>query len=106
MTVSRDELKKVTALARLELSKEETEVLARDCQTILDYFEIVKKADTNDAQPAGILESPSPLREDSVDPDRLNRRLAEIAPAWREGYFVLPRLPALDSNALDEDDGL
>ena len=67
--------------------------------------EIVKKADTKDAQPTGALENPASLREDSLDCDPLERRLDEIAPAWREGYFVLPRLPALDLGALDEDDG-
>jgi len=105
MTASRGELEKVAELARLELSREETEVLTRDCQAILDYFEIVKKADTKDAQPAGALENRAPLREDSVDCDPLERRLEEVAPAWREGYFALPRLPALDLDTLDADDG-
>ncbi|MEE9133725.1 MAG: Asp-tRNA(Asn)/Glu-tRNA(Gln) amidotransferase subunit GatC [Gemmatimonadota bacterium] len=104
MRISRSELERIAELASLELSEEEAERLTRDCQAILEYFEIVRGADTGDAAPAGPLEHAGPPREDSADCDPLRRRLDEIAPAWREGYFVLPRLPAMDADIPAESD--
>jgi aspartyl-tRNA(Asn)/glutamyl-tRNA(Gln) amidotransferase subunit C len=97
MTIDRTDLERIAELARLQLSEEELRKFTRDCQAILAYFEAIRGLDVTDAAPAGALENPTPMREDSVGGDRLERAPAEIAPAWREGYFVLPRLPAMDA---------
>ncbi|UCC47957.1 MAG: Asp-tRNA(Asn)/Glu-tRNA(Gln) amidotransferase subunit GatC [Gemmatimonadota bacterium] len=99
MTIDRTDLEKIAQLARLELSEEELRRLTRDCQAILAYFEAIRRLDVTDAAPAGALENPAPMREDCVGGDRLERAPADIAPVWREGYFVLPRLPAMDVEA-------
>lgn len=96
MTIERSDLEKVAELARLELAEDEVEALTRDCRAILDHFEAVRAIDLSGVEPAGALERPAPLREDRVDHDRLERLLEEMAPAWREGYFVLPRLRAME----------
>lgn len=97
MTVDRMDLERIAELARLRLSEEELLRLTRDCQAILAYFEAIRSLDVSDAAPVGTLEKPTPVREDCVGGDRLERAPAEIAPAWRDGYFVLPRLPAMDA---------
>jgi aspartyl-tRNA(Asn)/glutamyl-tRNA(Gln) amidotransferase subunit C len=96
MTIERRDVEKVAALARLELEDDELEALTRDCRSILEFFEAIRDVDVKRATPEGALEHPTPARDDRVDHDPLERRPAETAPDWREGYFVLPRLPALD----------
>ncbi|UCC82407.1 MAG: Asp-tRNA(Asn)/Glu-tRNA(Gln) amidotransferase subunit GatC [Gemmatimonadota bacterium] len=96
MTIKREDVAKVAELARLELGDDELEALSRDCRSILEFFEAIRDVDVKGATPTGALEHPAPAREDRVDHDHLERQPAEMAPDWREGYFVLPRLPALD----------
>ena len=36
------------------------------------------------------------LREDRVDPIPLSRPLADLAPEFRDGFFLVPRLPGMD----------
>ena len=105
MTISRDELDKIAALAQLELSEEEADGLTRDCQAILEYFEVIREVDTGDAVVDGSADRSAPLREDRIDSDPLREKLEDLAPDWREAYFILPRLPALDADALGDDGG-
>ncbi len=99
MTIKREDVAKVADLARLELADDELEALTRDCRSILEFFEAIRDVDVEGATPAGALEHPAPARDDRVDPDQLERQPAEMAPDWRDGYFVLPRLPALDGGS-------
>jgi aspartyl/glutamyl-tRNA(Asn/Gln) amidotransferase C subunit len=98
MTFSRSELEKIAALAQLELSDEEAEGLTRDCQSILDYFEVVREIGTPEAVVNGLAEPAATLREDSIHCDPLEEKLESLAPDWREDYFILPRLSALDAD--------
>lgn len=96
MTIERDELEGIADLARLELGAAEIEALVRECKAILEHFEAIHRVDVS--QSGGVDgELPLLVREDAVECDVLKRSLAEIAPAWREGFFVLPRLPAMDA---------
>ncbi|MGD2217022.1 MAG: Asp-tRNA(Asn)/Glu-tRNA(Gln) amidotransferase subunit GatC [Gemmatimonadales bacterium] len=103
MTIKREDVSKVAELARLELNDEELDALTRDCRSILEFFEAIRDVDVESATPSGALEHPAPTRDDRVEHDRLERPPAETAPDWREGYFVLPRLPALDGGAADDE---
>jgi aspartyl-tRNA(Asn)/glutamyl-tRNA(Gln) amidotransferase subunit C len=97
MTIKRADIERVAALARLELDDAELDALTRDCRSILEFFEAIRDVDVEGATPIGALEHATPARADHVEHDRLERPPAEMAPDWREGYFVLPRLPALDA---------
>jgi len=104
MTIKRTEVEEVAALARLELDDDELDALTRDCRSILAFFEAIRDVDVEGAIPAGALERPAPARDDRVEHDRLQRSPAQMAPDWREGYFVLPRLPALDARDAADDE--
>jgi aspartyl-tRNA(Asn)/glutamyl-tRNA(Gln) amidotransferase subunit C len=104
MSIQRSDVEKVAGLARLQLGREEVERLTRDCQAILDYFETVRGAEADGGRPTRVPDRSAPLREDRPDSEPLERPLEQIAPAWREGYFTLPRLPAMDGNDSAEDE--
>ena len=97
MMIERKDLERIAELARLRLSEEELVRLTRDCRAILAYFEAIRSVDLTEAAPVAALEHAAPMREDRVSGDRLERPPEHMAPAWREGYFVLPRLPAMDA---------
>jgi aspartyl/glutamyl-tRNA(Asn/Gln) amidotransferase C subunit len=104
MTISRTDLERIAVLAQLKLSEDEADGLAGDCQAILEYFEIVREAGAVESEVDGPVGRAAPLREDRFDCDPLVERLEDLAPDWREGYFILPRLPALDADATSDDD--
>lgn len=101
--IDKHAIARIAALARLELDDDEAALLARDCQRILEHFETIRELDLDRAGSSGPPETPAPVREDRVDSVRLERSPGEMAPAWRDGYFVLPRLPAMDDAGLPGD---
>lgn len=104
MTIDRSELERIAELARLELEQEELAQLTRDCRAILDYFAAIRDLGVAGTEPWGAQEGSAALREDRVHHDPLTRPLDGIAPAWRDGYFTLPRLPAMDAELAAEGD--
>ena len=101
--VDRQEIERIAALARIRLGSDEAAQLADDCRSILDYFESIRELDGLEAEPAETLERPAPSRDDVIDANPLTLAPGDLAPAWRGGYFVLPRLPALDAEEVSED---
>jgi len=51
MSLSKDEVKKVAALARLDLSEEEIDVLTPQLSNILGFIDQLKEVDTTDTEP-------------------------------------------------------
>jgi aspartyl-tRNA(Asn)/glutamyl-tRNA(Gln) amidotransferase subunit C len=100
--IDRSELDRIAELARLHLTEEQAARLVADCRSILDYFDSIKGVDLGDTAPQAEPAQAAPLREDRVAPDPLEIPPAQLAPAWRDGFFVLPRLPAMDD--VDEPD--
>ncbi len=89
--ISKDEVKHIAKLARLELTEAEVEKMQKDLSSILDYFNVLKKAPRNnaeiDAEKRGIKENA--LREDKAVPKSsgLASKLIEMAPDKKEGYI-------------------
>lgn len=94
-----EELRRLARLAGLRLDPEEDARLAEDVGGILDHLAVVRAWVGVDAARADPPREPAsgpatPLREDAPDPDPLRRPPSEAAPAWRDGFFLVPRLPA------------
>ncbi|MDQ7793600.1 MAG: Asp-tRNA(Asn)/Glu-tRNA(Gln) amidotransferase subunit GatC [bacterium] len=87
MTVSRDDVLRVAALARLRFEEEDLERLAADMNAILGLVDQLDRVDTAAAAPmASVLPLVNAFREDepaaTLDPDDWLR-----AAPWREGPF-------------------
>ena len=98
MSVTRTDVMKMAALARLELGEEELERLTTELNGILghvDHLTSLDLVETSDLTPQ--IRSPLPAtRPESVeDPDALNRQPTSFAPDWRENFFVVPPLPGM-----------
>jgi aspartyl-tRNA(Asn)/glutamyl-tRNA(Gln) amidotransferase subunit C len=97
MAVSRDEVLRVAALARLRLDPAEVELFTAQLSSILDHNSVLGRVRGAAPEAGEPVDWPAPQRDDSGTPDALARPPAELAPAWEDGFFAVPRLPALDA---------
>jgi len=96
MAVSRDDVLRVAALARLRLDEAEVERFTAQLSSILDHISVLGRVRGAAPQSGEPVDWPAPQRGDSGTPDVLAFSPAELAPAWEDGFFAVPRLPALD----------
>lgn len=89
--ISKDEVKHIAKLARLELTEKEMEKMQKDMSAILDYFNLLKKADSKGTPPEKTKvsrENASSLRKDEVISSRgLDNELIASAPDKKDGYI-------------------
>lgn len=102
MRIDPADIERAVALSRLELSPKELDRLTRELETILQRFEAIRDLGPDPVAPAVEGHEPFELRPDDPGPDPLMRPVEEMAPEWREGFFLLPRLPLLRRTAEDE----
>jgi len=93
VAITRDEVRRVAALARLRLEPAEEERLTADLGHILDAFAKLQALDTTGIPPARALAEPAtPLRDDAVtNPDAGDELLAN-APAAEGRFFRVPKI--------------
>lgn len=88
--ISKEEVLKIAKLARLELSEQEIQNMQKDLSSILDYFNVLKKAKSSSAKTAG--KAPSGgnvVRSDEVKPkgSSFAGDLINAAPDKKDGYI-------------------
>ena len=88
--ISVEEVKKIARLSCLELTDEETEQYAREFNTILDHFEVLKKAEVGDDLEEASIHLP---HEGRVD-ERKNSPVSpeDFSPYLENGFFKVPRV--------------
>ncbi len=91
--ITRDEVEKVAALARLSLAEGVADRMTAEIGQILEYAETLSAVDTTDVEPtAHAIPLPTPLREDRALPP-LDPELALANAPEREGFaFAVPRV--------------
>jgi aspartyl-tRNA(Asn)/glutamyl-tRNA(Gln) amidotransferase subunit C len=97
MSITPDDVLRVAELAELEVAPGEVARLAAELDQIVAYVgRLQALGGTESAPPL----DPGPpaiiLQPDVVGSVPLVRPPAEFAPDWREGFFVVPRLSAMD----------
>ncbi len=86
-------VKEIAALARLDLSKEETETFVSQFKDILDYVSILNEVDTEDVPPAYLFSANrSVTREDVIEPSVPTDDFIANAPEAKDDYVVIPRV--------------
>ncbi len=95
MSLSLDEVRRIAALARLELSPEEERVFQGQLSAILDYVRQLEELDVTGVEPmthALASGDPAPLREDEVRPSLPPDEALADAPAREGTCFKVPRI--------------
>ena len=93
MAVSRDDVRHVAALARLEVSEEDLEPMRGELNAILEYVGRLDELHTDDVPPTShVLALTNVFRSDSVD-ESLSRENALLnAPSEAMGHFRVPKV--------------
>ena len=93
MSVSRDEVLRIAQLAELDVDEETLPELAEQMSRILDYVAQLSAVPASDVLKPYV---PGPdairFRPDEVMPFPLAFGPQEFAPAFKEGFFVVPKL--------------
>ena len=95
--IDRSQVRHVANLARLRLNEGAITRLAGELTSILSHFEELSEVDLPPEDAPGDRGLAPRLRDDEVRSDPLAFPPQRMAPEWRDGFFVVPRLPALDS---------
>jgi len=93
MSVSREEALRIAQLAELDVDDAALPELAEQMSRIIDYVAQLSAVPANGTVKAFV---PGPdairFRADEVNPAPLAFGPAEFAPAFKEGFFVVPKL--------------
>jgi aspartyl-tRNA(Asn)/glutamyl-tRNA(Gln) amidotransferase subunit C len=96
MSVSRDDVRRIAALARIGVHEERLDALAKELDGIIAHMEVLSKVE----QPANVpLQAPMPLAADEGPSVPLDRPRESFAPKTRDGFFLVPRLATHDDGA-------
>jgi len=93
MSVTRDDVLRIAQLAELDVDEEALPELAEQMSRILDYVAQLSAVPANGTVKIFV---PGPdairFRADEVNPAPLAVGPEELAPAFKEGFFVVPKL--------------
>jgi aspartyl-tRNA(Asn)/glutamyl-tRNA(Gln) amidotransferase subunit C len=98
VSIGKDEVVHVARLAELAVADSELPRLVEQLSRIVDFVAELNEVPAGESAPpfqAG--PGQSPLREDVVAPVPLARPPSGMAPAFIEGFFVVPRLGAMEA---------
>jgi aspartyl/glutamyl-tRNA(Asn/Gln) amidotransferase C subunit len=93
MKITRDEVRTVAMLGRLELSEDEETVFAADLDRVLTYVDMLNELDTTSVEPtAHVASVETPFRDDRVTNSPNIEALVGGAPARDRTYFRVPKI--------------
>jgi len=94
MALTREEVRRIARLARLEVAPEEEARLAQQLSAILDYVKQLEALDVSGVEPMthALAEGAVPLREDEVAESLAPEQALANAPARAGTCFKVPRI--------------
>ena len=91
--ITKEEVKKVAYLARLELNENEINIHAEQLEKILDYIRQLEEIDTEDIScTTRAIEVINVFRKDKNKKFDCNKELLELAPSREDEYFKVPKI--------------
>ena len=93
MKITHEEVKRVAALARLELAAAEVDALTQQLDKILHYMETLNQLETANVEPlAHVVDIVNAFREDRVVNQPSPDTLLANAPAKERSFFKVPKI--------------
>ena len=91
--ITKEEVKKVAHLARLELNENEINDHSEQLEKILDYIKQLEKIDTNDVPcTTRAIEVLNVFRKDVKKNSDCNEELLELGPSREDNFFKVPKI--------------
>ena len=93
MTIDAAGINHLAKLAELELTEAARTHLGQDLNRIVDMIDILASVDTEGVEPLrNPLEMTQRLRADAITEGDQREALQKVAPATRDGFFIVPRV--------------
>ena len=93
MSVTGETIRDIAQLARLQVSDEELPQMTERFNAVLDLFEALQAAATDDLEPmANPLDATQQLRADEVTATDERQALQSTAPVVEDGLYLVPRV--------------
>jgi aspartyl-tRNA(Asn)/glutamyl-tRNA(Gln) amidotransferase subunit C len=97
MSVTREEVQYIAALAKLKFTDEELDNFTKQFNEILEYMETLNEIDTENVEPLSHpLEGENMLREDQVHPGSTHEEALKNAPDSDSEFFRIPKVIKTD----------
>ncbi len=91
--ITKEEVKKVAHLARLELNEHEITNHAKQLEKILEYIEELEKINTDDVpSTTRAIEVVNVFRKDEMKDSNCTEKLLELGPSREDQYFKVPKI--------------
>ena len=91
--ITKEEVKKVAHLARLELNEDEINNHAEQLEKILEYIKQLEKIDTIDVpSKTRAIEVTNVVRKDEKKDFSCTEELLELGPSREDKYFKVPKI--------------
>jgi aspartyl-tRNA(Asn)/glutamyl-tRNA(Gln) amidotransferase subunit C len=91
VALDREQVLHVARLARLELTSDELERMARELSHVLDHIEKIGELDLDGVPPTShVVDAPAPLRPDEPQPCLARETVLASAPEPVRGGFGVP----------------
>jgi aspartyl-tRNA(Asn)/glutamyl-tRNA(Gln) amidotransferase subunit C len=90
MQITRDEARRIAALAHLEFDEPGLDRMAAEMTKILGYIDQLAEADVRGVEVPAV--PPTPMREDVIRVGVGRELIERNAPAWSDGCFLVPRV--------------
>ncbi len=101
MSVTNDEVRHIARLAELDVSEETLPELAAQMSRILDYVaQINSVAASEGVKPFVPGPDAARFRPDELKPWPMAFGPERLAPAWRDGFFLVPKLGQFEQSDL------
>ena len=91
MKIDRDEARRIAVLSHLEFDDDSLERMAGEMTRILSYIDQLAAVDVSDVTDGDDLRE-TPMRDDTPVPSIDRELVAQNAPAWAHGFFVVPKV--------------
>lgn len=93
MEISKEEIMHIAKLANLKLKEEELPEYIKNLQDILNFANIVNKADVEGLNTsAGVIEKSNVFRKDEIKVFEDNKSLLQNAPEQKDNMFRVPKV--------------
>jgi aspartyl-tRNA(Asn)/glutamyl-tRNA(Gln) amidotransferase subunit C len=97
MTIRKEDVLHVARLAELDVAPEDLPTLVEQTGRIVEFVAQLNEVPAGEQAPPFVAGPQQvTLRPDEVRPALLARRPAQLAPEFLQGFFVVPRLEAME----------
>ena len=93
MSINKDTIKKISKLARISVTNEETDRLEKDLNSILKFVEQLKELNTDKTAPiASVSDQALTMNKDEIKKINEKEEILKNAPEKNSNYYIVPKV--------------